>query len=211
MKGSTRFHHANHATGKNRAAINIFFDFNWCRLDLYPMAQRGAAVARAGADEAVIRVLLEAVRDPSCGAAKREDRGGQSTREAEHPGAYGQVEIEIRAQPFALPDRFLDLEGRVEHPLAPAARSRSRDLLEQRGARIAGGIYGMAEAGRQQMFLVEVSQKLVEMSTRLELREHRFDTVACAAVDRSGERAERGEHRGVKVGAGARDDACGKG
>src|SRR5690348_5115128 len=49
------------------------------------------------------------------------------------------------------------------------------------------------------------------MSTAFELREHRFDPVACAAMDRSGERAERSEYRGVEVGAGARDDACGKG
>src|SRR5216684_9244794 len=132
-----------------------------------PVAERRAAIARARADETVIGVLLEAVRDPSGSAAKREDRGGQSTREAEHPRTHGQIEIEVRAQPFALPDRFLDLEGRVEHPLALAARGRSRDLFKQGGARIAGGIDGMAEAGRQQMLLIEVSQKLVEMSTRL--------------------------------------------
>src|SRR6185437_4807939 len=174
------------------------------------MAQGRAVVAHPWANEAIVGGLLETVRDPSGGPAHREDRRGHPAREAEHPHADRQVEIEIGAQPFALPDRLLDFEGGLEEPATLALRRYLRDALEQRGARIAGRIDGVAEAGRQRVSGTEDVKHLVDASTGFEVGEHALDAIAGAAVNWSRERAEPGEHRGIEVGSSARDDACGK-
>src|ERR1700687_6526898 len=89
-------------------------------VSLLPVAQGGAVVAHAGADEAVVGGLLEAVRNPSGSAAHREERRGHPARKADHAHAYGEVEIEIRPQTLALPDRLLNLERSLEELAALA-------------------------------------------------------------------------------------------
>jgi hypothetical protein len=62
---------------------------------LNPMPQWRTVVAHARSDEAVVGGLLEAVRDPSRGAAHREDRRGHPAHKPDHAHTYGQVKIEI--------------------------------------------------------------------------------------------------------------------
>src|SRR5579862_9298740 len=115
---------------------------------LLPVAQRRAAIAHAGTDEAVVGVLLERVRNPSRGATDGENRRGHRALKAEHAGAYGQVEIEVGAQPLAFRYCRFDFERSLEQPAATALRDRFRDLPQQRGARIAVGIDCVSEARR---------------------------------------------------------------
>jgi hypothetical protein len=67
------------------------------RESLFPVAQRGAAITHARANEAIVGVLLERMRDPSRGAADRENCGRHRARKSDHASAYGQVEVQIRA------------------------------------------------------------------------------------------------------------------
>src|SRR6202044_1878724 len=104
--------------------------------NLFPVAQRGAAIAHARADETVVGVLLERVRDPSRGAADGENRGRHRALKSEHADAYGEVEVEIGAQTFAFRNSGFDFERGLEQAAAAALGDRLRDLPQQRGARI---------------------------------------------------------------------------
>src|ERR1700678_2430951 len=75
---------------------------------LFPVAQRSAAVAHARADETIVGVLLERVRNPSRRAANREDCRGHRARKAERADAYGEVEVEVGAQALAFEDGGFD-------------------------------------------------------------------------------------------------------
>jgi len=88
---------------------------------------------------------------------------------------------------------------------------RLRDLPQQRRPRIAVGIDGVTEAGRQAIVAGERGEALVDARAAFEFGEHCLDAIARAAVNRSAQRTQRGEHGGEKIGAGARDDAGGKG
>ena len=68
----------------------------------------------------------------------------------------------------------------------------------------------MTEAGRQAMFASEACEALVDARAGFEFGEHRLDAIACAAVNWTAQRTQRGKHRGEQVGAGARDDARGE-
>src|SRR5271156_1715837 len=177
---------------------------------LFPVAQWSAAIAHAWADEAVVSVLLERVRDPSRRASDGKNCGGHRARKSEHADAYGEVEIEIGAQAFSLGNGTFDFSGGLKKAAAAMLGDRLRDLPQQRGARIAVGIDGVTEAGWQAMIVSERCQALVDARAGFELGEHRLDSIACAAVDGSAQRAQRREYRGEEVGAGARDDAGGE-
>ena len=79
---------------------------------LFPVAERGAAIAHTRTNQAVVGILLERMRDPSGGAADSEDRRRHRARKAEHADAYGQIKIQIGPQPLAFRDRLFDFETR---------------------------------------------------------------------------------------------------
>src|SRR5579885_661672 len=113
------------------------------------MAQRASAIAHPRPNQAVVGILFEDVRDPSRASSDGKDSGGYSARKSEHPRRYRQVEVQVRAQPLALPHRFLDAQGDIEQLAALAAGDSLRVLAEQHGARIAVGIDGVSEARGQ--------------------------------------------------------------
>src|SRR5208283_3707137 len=86
--------------------------------NLFPVAQRGAAIAHARADETVVGILFERVRNPSRGAADGENRGWHRALKAEHADTYGEVEVEIGAQTFAFRNGGFDFERGLEQASA---------------------------------------------------------------------------------------------
>src|SRR5579863_7690610 len=178
---------------------------------LLPVTERGAAIAHAWADQAVVGVLLKRMRDPSGGAADGKNGGGHRARKAEHADAYGEIEVEVGPQPIALGYAALYPLRGLEQAAAAMLGDGLRDLPQQRGARIAVGINRVTKAGRQAMIAGKSAQAFVNPRAGLEFGEHCLDPIAGTAVNRSAERAQCREHRGEEVGAGARDHAGGKG
>src|SRR5271156_6547418 len=87
---------------------------------LLPMAEWSAAITHARANQAVVGVLLERVRDPSGGATDREDCRRHRTGKAEHANAYGEVEVEVGAQAFAFRYGSFHFGCSLEKVAAPA-------------------------------------------------------------------------------------------
>jgi len=75
----TRIDRRNHTPGASQAPRVI---------DSAPVPERCSAIANSRPDQSIIGVLLEAMRDPSGGAAQRENRRRQTELEPEHPDAH---------------------------------------------------------------------------------------------------------------------------
>src|SRR5262249_52696288 len=87
---------------------------------LVPVTNRDSPIAHPWADQPIVGILLESVRDPTGGATDGEDRGRQSTRESQHPGGYRQIKIEVGTEPLTLPDCFFDTRRDLQQPASSA-------------------------------------------------------------------------------------------
>src|SRR5215813_7291866 len=83
-----------------------------------PISDRGTAVAHPRSNQAIVGVLFERMRNPACGSSNAKNRGSEPAREAHHPHRDRQVEVEIRTQSRALPNRFFNLERGLQKSAA---------------------------------------------------------------------------------------------
>src|SRR5688572_24787636 len=99
-------------------------------------------------DEAIVRVLFEAVRRPAGDAAHREDWREQIDRNAERVVDRRRIEVDVRVELLLRLDERFDALRHLE----PACVSRLRSELlghaaQVRGARVLRRVYAMAESG----------------------------------------------------------------
>src|SRR5260370_26884797 len=116
------------------------------------------------------------MRDPSSSAADGENSRRHPTLETQHPGAYGQIEIEIGAQPFIFPDLFFDFDGKLENSPAFSLGDFRSQLLEHHRSRVAGGIHRVAETVRKRPLPGELVETCIKAHPGVELQEHPLDT-----------------------------------
>ena len=158
----------------------------------------GAGVVGAGADEAVVRVLLERVRAPAGDAAHREDRRAEIGRDPERVVDDRREEVDVDGQAGPRPHAVVEALRHLEEPPAPRRLGHGLGHAAQHaGARVVHLVDAVAEAGDAgaRVGALAPGQRPARAQARLDERLR-------AGRDRRSRAASRGRPRWRRRGAG---------